>query len=88
MRVVAAPIQVVHFRPDESVKRRPGIIANSRDEPVLDRVPVGVIHAPFEIVFVAYRVLRLYRNRSESGVGVPASAGVLKTVGSPLTVAG
>lgn len=57
--ISSAPIEIVFAVTDESVKRRPFPIADSSDEVVLARVPVDVIAASLQVVFVANRVLPL-----------------------------
>src|SRR5438105_3258543 len=56
-RVRLSPGQIVITHSSVAVKRRPGVTLDALDQTMFDRIPVDVIDAPLEIIFVADRVL-------------------------------
>jgi hypothetical protein len=55
--VASAPIVRQYAGPDVSMQCREWPFTGRRDQSMLDRVEMNIVHASFEILIVAYRVL-------------------------------
>jgi energy-coupling factor transporter ATP-binding protein EcfA2 len=74
----AAPVDVVVPKPHETVKRRPRPVGHTLGKVMLPRIPVDVVRAPFEIVFIANHVLPEPRLPDSAFTTLPLRLGDLR----------